>query len=227
MAIKEKDIKKLWGLAAGRCSRPGCDESCIRFLSSDPTVIGEMAHVIAHSPVGPRGSATGGADTYENLILLCPTHHTEIDKAPPGTLAVETLLDWKKRHEAEVSDAFRSPIFSSRFELATYIRKLLIENRAAWTTYGPESCVAKQNPLSNLYIVWELRKLDTIVPNNRHIVNAIKRNSQLVDAEGYTAACSFIEHAEGFEQSCYDRKEGVPRFPAEFDKVMDDYTRQE
>jgi hypothetical protein len=57
MAIKEKDIKRLWGFAAGRCSRPGCDESCIRFLPSDPTVIGEMAHIIAHSPIGPRGSA--------------------------------------------------------------------------------------------------------------------------------------------------------------------------
>ena len=113
MAITEKDIKKLWGLAAGRCSRPGCDESCIKFLSSDPTIIGEMAHVVAHSPIGPRASATGGADTYDNLILLCPTHHTEIDKAPPGTDSAKLLqpiqtvrdmvlwLNWVQQHQQQ------------------------------------------------------------------------------------------------------------------------------
>ena len=85
MSIKDKDVKTLWGLSAGRCSRPGCDEPCIRFLTDDPTVIGEMAHVIAKSPDGPRGVSDGGSDTYQNLILLCPTHHTEVDKAAPGT----------------------------------------------------------------------------------------------------------------------------------------------
>jgi hypothetical protein len=84
MSLSSKDIKKLWGLAAGRCSRPGCSEVCIKFLAADPTVIGEMAHVIAKKPGGPRGVVTGGEDTYENLVLLCPTHHTEVDKSPPG-----------------------------------------------------------------------------------------------------------------------------------------------
>src|ERR1019366_4311808 len=106
MSINSKDTKKLWGLAAGRCSRPGCDEECIRLLASNPTVIGEMAHVIAQSPKGPRGVQQGGEDTYENLILLCPTHHSEIDKAPAGTFPPGILLDWKKQHEAEVANAF-------------------------------------------------------------------------------------------------------------------------
>lgn len=71
MSISEKDIKKLWGLAAGRCSYPGCDENCLPFLDyDDPTIIGEMAHVIAKKPKGPRGQSDGGSDNYENLILL-------------------------------------------------------------------------------------------------------------------------------------------------------------
>jgi len=221
--MKEKDIKKLWGLSAGRCSQPGCDELCIRFLTDDPTIIGEMAHIIAKSPTGPRGDPAGGADTYENLILLCPTHHTEIDKAPPDTFSAETLLDWKERHEAEVNDAFRSPGFSSRRELAYYVKRLLIENQSAWKTYGPESSAAKDNPLSNLHLVWDLRKLDTIVPNNRRIINLIRRNSPLFDDAGYAAACSFVEHAEGFERNCYERTEGVPKFPIEFEEVINAY----
>ncbi|HEY5177048.1 MAG TPA: HNH endonuclease signature motif containing protein [Terriglobales bacterium] len=199
MSIKDTDVKKLWGLSAGRCSRPGCDELCIRFLTDDPTVIGEMAHIIAKSPDGPRGVSDGGSDTYQNLILLCPTHHTEIDKAAPGTFSADVLLDWKKQHEAEVNDGFSSPVYSSSAEMATFVKRLLIENETAWRTYGPDSPTAQSNPLSNLHLLWPLRKLDTIVPNNRRIVNIIQRNSTLFDVPGYAAACLFVEHAEGFE----------------------------
>jgi len=227
MSIKEKDIKKLWGLSAGRCSRSGCDELCIRFLTDDPTVIGEMAHVIAQSPQGPRGTPEGGEDTYENLILLCPTHHKEIDKAPAGTFPVETLLDWKKRHEAEVNEAFRSPVYSSRREMATQLKRLLIENETAWKTYGPDSSAAQLNPLSNMHLIWTVRKLDILVPNNRRIISTIQRNSSLFDVPGYRAACLFVEHAEGFETNCYERTEGVPKFPKVFQEVIDAYTAAE
>ncbi len=223
MSISAKDVKKLWGLAAGRCSRPGCAEVCIKFLAEDPTVIGEMAHVIAKSPAGPRGVVAGGEDTYENLVLLCPTHHTEVDKSPPGTFPPEVLLDWKRRHEANVANALISPSFASSNELAEYILRLLIENRTVWKTYGPESVEAQANPMSNLASVWAYRKLDTIVPNNRRIVEAIRKNSGLFDVQAYESACAFIEHAEGFELNCYERTEAVPRFPQQFEAMVKIY----
>jgi len=182
-----------------------------------------MAHIIARSPSGPRGVSSGGENTYENLILLCPTHHTEIDKAPPGTFSADTVVAWKTQHEAEVNAAFRSPVFSSRREMAAHIKRLLIENATAWRTYGPDSVAAKTNPLCNLHLVWTLRKLDTIVPNNRRISDAIRRNASLFDTAGYEAACLFVEHAEGFERNCYERTEGVPRFPAKFEEAIDLY----
>jgi hypothetical protein len=221
--MKEKEIKKLWGLSAGRCSHPGCDEPCIRFLTADPTVIGEMAHVIASSPAGPRGVPDGGDNTYENLILLCPTHHTEVDKAPPGTFPPATLLGWKRQHESEVETAFSVSMFSTRRELALHVKRILTENQTTWRMYGPESEAARANPLSNLHLVWSFRKLDTLVPNNRRIIEIVKKNSQLFDQHGYSAACSFVEHAEVFEQSCYKRIENAPRFPKEFEEVIDAY----
>lgn len=223
MSISSKDIKKLWGLAAGRCSRPGCPEVCIKFLADDPTVIGEMAHVIAKMPGGPRGVASGGEDTYENLVLLCPTHHTEVDKSPPGTFLPEVLFDWKRRHEANVATAFISPNFSAPKQIADYILKLLIENRIVWKTYGPESPEAQANPISNLAKIWPLRKLDTIVPNNRRIINAIHKNPHLFDAQAYDSACIFVEHAEGFERNCYERTEGIPKFPQQFEVMVKAY----
>lgn len=221
MAISVTDVKKLWGLAAGRCSRPACNEDCIKFINNEATVLGEMAHVIAKQPSGPRGVAMGGDDTYENLILLCPNHHAEIDKAPEGSFTVEVLLDWKAKHEANISAALASPTFLNVKELATWTKGLLIENRIVWETYGPESLEAQTNPLSNLSSVWVLRKLSTIIPNNRKIIDGIRKHSALFHVRDYEAACRFIEHAEGFEANCYERREGVPRFPDSFETMID------
>lgn len=224
MTVPEKDIKKLWGLAAGRCSRPGCEAECIRFLDGgNPTVIGEMAHVIAKRPDGPRGRPEGGEDTYENLILLCPTHHTEIDKSPAGTFPVEVIHEWKRSHEARVYESFQSPKFSDRKDLGVAIARVLMTNKAAWRQYGPESEEATRNPMSNAAAVWSLRKLDTVVPNNRRIIKLIEQNRELIELSDYPACASFIEHAEGFERNCYVRTEGVPRFPEVFDHIINRY----
>lgn len=222
MTISPVDIKKLWGLAAGRCSKPGCGSACIEFLAAGTAVvIGEMAHVIAHSVDGPRadGGGGGGDDTYENLILLCPTHHTLIDKAPDD-FPVETLQAWKRDHEDRVRKAFEVPVYASRAELFAAIQRLLIETKAVWRTYGPESEAAKSNPLSNLMEVWTLRKITEIIPKNRMACNLIRANGALLTADEYDVSSSFIEHAEGFEQSCYDRRENVPRFPREFEEMV-------
>lgn len=226
MPIPEKDIKKLWGFAAGRCSRPGCEQECISFMdTSDPIVIGEMAHIIAKQPSGPRGCPEGGDDSYENLILLCPTHHTEIDKAPDGVFSVELIHQWKQAHEERVRSSFRSPKLASREALGGTILRMLIANKAAWRQYGPESDEAKRNPMSNLAQLWTLRKLDTLVPNNRRIICFIQQNPELIELVDYPVCASFIEHAEGFERNCYTRTEGVPRFPAEFEQVMNRYAQ--
>lgn len=225
MSIDEKDVKKLWGLSAGRCNNPTCDYECIQLLTTGPTVIGEMAHVIAKAPSGPRGISKGGKDTYENLILLCPTHHTEVDKAPSDTFTSDVLLGWKKCHEAAVASALQSTVFLTAREIGQYIKRLLVENRTVWKTYGPESLVAQANPISNLCDIWTLRKLKTIVPNNRKIINAIRKNARLFNVESYEVACLFIEHAEGFERNCYERTEGVPRFPKEFEIMVDKYAQ--
>jgi len=133
MAIPEKDIKKLWGRAAGRCSKPGCGEECVKYLdAADPTVIGEMAHIIAARPAGPRGVRSGGDDTYGNTMLLCPTHHTEIDKAPDGVFTVKLLHEWKSSHEKAVSESFQSPVFRTSLELAVAIKRILEQNKVIW-----------------------------------------------------------------------------------------------
>ena len=221
MNISEKDLKKLWGLAAGICSHPACDKDCIVFVDeNDPTVIGEMAHVIAKSPSGPRGVPGGGPDTYENLILLCPYDHRLVDKAPPGHFTEAELHRWKDEHETWVRERLRSPRYRTRKDLANALLRLLRKNYGTWKTYGPESEIAQANPVSNAVAVWTFRKLSTIVPNNRRIVGALEAHEEMFTADEYDVIVQFIEHAAGFEASAYERRDSVPRFPQAFQEMI-------
>ena len=103
MAISLKTIKIVWGLAAGRCSYPGCRlELVLPPSGGDPeSVVGEIAHIVARKSAGPRGDPTLAAqelNTPSNLLLLCPLHHKLIDDQPK-THSVAALRSFKCDHE--------------------------------------------------------------------------------------------------------------------------------
>jgi hypothetical protein len=65
-----------------------------------------MAHIVARSEDGPRGESQltlQERDKYSNLILLCPTHHSEIDKNYKDW-SIDKLHRIKTEHEAWVSE---------------------------------------------------------------------------------------------------------------------------
>lgn len=98
-------LKALWGLSGGICAFPGCTTRVIEFSESqDPIVIGEIAHILASSNSGPRSASSDTGiqrDEYDNLIVLCPTHHTLIDKNPSAYPEI-TLRAWKLAQETNV-----------------------------------------------------------------------------------------------------------------------------
>lgn len=99
--ITDKTISMLFGLAAGRCSM------CKTEIVQRDVKIGEMAHIIAKRKGGARGDLpmVGNINGYENLILLCPNHHTEVDNNE-GSFAPERLHQIKNEHEAYVRQVF-------------------------------------------------------------------------------------------------------------------------
>lgn len=108
MAISERTAKILWGRAGAVCSFPDCRQQLVVDGSSgDPAaVIGQMAHIVADSPDGPRGQYPvqgGDRDGVENLLLLCPKHHAVIDKQP-AQYAPSVLYELKQRHERWVRE---------------------------------------------------------------------------------------------------------------------------
>lgn len=91
--------RDLYLRSGNRCAYPGCNQPLMR---PDGVLIGEIAHIEAVMPTGPRFRALMTNEerrTFGNLLLLCGNHHTVVD-ADPDTWTVAKLQELKAAHEA-------------------------------------------------------------------------------------------------------------------------------
>ena len=98
MAITRDTLTLLWATSFGICAYPGCNQELVCTTTQD--IIGHKCHIVARKPDGPRGDSSypiDRLDDFDNLILLCPTHHTIVDK-DVETYTSETLKDMKAIH---------------------------------------------------------------------------------------------------------------------------------
>ena len=101
MAISDKDRKLLWGRSHNRCAYCQQPLSVEARPQDRAAIVGDEAHIISGAPNGPRSGEplSCGIDAYENLILLCRTHHKMVDDQPNEFTALR-LLTMKAEHEA-------------------------------------------------------------------------------------------------------------------------------
>lgn len=106
MAITDKTRKLLWGRSGNRCT------ICKRELViegtpfDDPSIVGEECHIVSSRANGPRYDPSfpkEKIDSYENLVLLCRTHHKMIDDQCE-TFTADILRQMKANHEKWVSE---------------------------------------------------------------------------------------------------------------------------
>ena len=115
--IPSADKNHLWGMSAGRCAYPDCRKVLTKEGNERDGIatVGDIAHIYAHSPDGPRPHPDGlyeNADGYDNLILLCPNHHREVD-GQPNTYSVAVLQQWKADHERWIAERLAMEEFNS------------------------------------------------------------------------------------------------------------------
>jgi hypothetical protein len=94
-------LKRLYGHSGNRCAFPECD--CTFFPPESNTNLSEICHIEADKKGGARYNSNSDdkyRNSYENLILLCPTHHKLIDSSADYT--VEVLRKIKKDHEDKI-----------------------------------------------------------------------------------------------------------------------------
>ena len=229
MAITEKAIKLLWANAAGRCSFTGCEVRLTieQVANVTPYTLGEMAHIKGEKPGSNRhdkSQTNEERNGYENLILLCPNHHTLIDKPENEEIySADILIEMKIMHENNVSKRLEAKGFSSVEQIKDKIAIFLTENRQVWLQYGPMSEVARKNPHSEeIHAIWTSEKLSTIVPNNRIIANLLEANRNLFSKQEQSIISQFLYHVKSYEKWVHDEipYQAVTRFPIDFEHLI-------
>ena len=102
--ISDRETKLLCLQSGGVCAFPNCGKSLIQEGSNldEPVVTGEIAHIVAYEPGGPRGDSSfpeEDLNKHTNLILLCGDHHKLID-SQLNTYSIPVLREMKRAHEA-------------------------------------------------------------------------------------------------------------------------------
>ena len=229
MAIADKSIKLLWANAAGRCSFTGCEERLTIEQSANvsPYTLGEMAHIKGEKAGSNRhdeSQTNEERNGYENLILLCPNHHTLIDKPENEEVySADLLLKMKIMHENNISKRLEIKEFATVEQVKDKIAIFLTENRQAWQQYGPLSDLAQKNPHSQeIYGLWTSARLSTIVPNNRIISKLLELNRNLFSRNKQGVISQFLSHAKSYEKWVQDEisYQAVTRFPIDFEHLI-------
>ena len=92
-------IKTLFALSCNRCAYPGCDQRL-----ADPQwggVRADIAHIRGEKPGAARYSpemSEKDRNSVDNLMLLCPNHHREVDRLCPQDWPADRLMEIKAKH---------------------------------------------------------------------------------------------------------------------------------
>lgn len=102
--ISETVKKKLFALSGNQCCFPECTERVYKL--EDEVLLGEMCHIRAVNPSGARFDvqlSEEEVNSFDNLLVMCPTHHTTIDSNEEKYTA-DFLLKIKAEHENKFYD---------------------------------------------------------------------------------------------------------------------------
>lgn len=136
MPIAERTIKNLFAKSQNRCANPDCGAT----LVINETVLAEICHIRARRKGGPRYDpllSEQQKNAAANLIILCPTCHTLVDKDKTGAFSVDWLETIKATHErgGAIEISAREARFAleilSRFKARTARRKTNIVRSSA------------------------------------------------------------------------------------------------
>ena len=206
---------RLFSEAAGYCQRPICRKRLFSDDGGRDYHIAEMAHILGAKDGGPRGKAKMPLQDragYDNLILLCPNCHKEIDKSPKE-FPVELLRSWKQTHKEEISIALGQEKFSSRGEARYYIEPFLRKNKTIFDTVGPDSNY-HEKPEAEEASVWQRKMLSQILPNNLTMLRALDANKLHLRPDERRTAELFRQHVDDLmERHCSENQTAASRFP--------------
>lgn len=213
MAIGEKDIKLLWGRSGNRCAICKTELTQDKQAVTASFTLGEQAHIIGEKDSAARGTSQltlSERNSYHNLILLCPTHHTEIDKNEDDW-SIEKLHQIKSTHELWVTETLSETIDHVRLAKQVALSSVVdaavslceLDNWQNWTSFAlaPEPC-------------WNYEIVDKIFRFRQKIIATIwpkefeelKNSTITFSILLNSAAQKFAENTDRYKNTLYPHK---------------------
>jgi hypothetical protein len=195
---------RLFAESAGHCQSPDCLRPLFPIEMGGDRHIAEMAHVIPCGDAGPRQHERpeGSFDTnaFENLILLCPSCHTIIDK-DPGGYNRNTLLGWKTNHLAALANKQGIRAYELRSQVRGAIVAAMTENKAVWSEVAPTDGLRfEYDPESEVGAIWTQRVRSVILPNHFRIQAIAVANQHHMTADEQLTFAQYKEHVRGLSE---------------------------
>lgn len=185
-----------------------------------------MAHIRGERPSSNRhdpDQTDKERNDYSNLILLCPNHHTLIDRPENEEVyGTAKLREIKDAHEAYVMGRLQTSGPTHKREVAEKIYPLMKENYEAFINYGPLSKIARKHPQSEAHAVWLSERLSTIIPNNRCMLTTVIAHKDLFSPKEQATLARFAIHVRSYEPWVREEisYEAVVPFPPEFETLI-------
>ncbi|MCR9883887.1 HNH endonuclease [Vibrio alginolyticus] len=216
---------RLFAESSGHCQRPDCLNPLFPSELNGVKHIAEIAHVLPHGEAGPRSSEVPQGefepDSFENLILLCPTCHTIIDKNPEAYPRT-TLLGWKRDHLANLALRQGIKTYENRTDARAAIVSKLSENKAIWGKFAPvDGSEFEFDPESESAQLWKQRIKSVILPNNYHTQSILEANICHMTCEEQEVFAEFKEHVRGLTDRhiCGSAGQAI-RFPQKLEEIF-------
>lgn len=209
---------RLFAESGGYCQKPECSRQLFMEVGGERIHVAEIAHICAAGDDGPRANTSLTPEqrgAYDNLILLCPTCHTIVDKAP-DVFPDPLVRGWKRSHLEKLAAVFGTKRYPDRPTARAALTPLLDENGAVHEQYGPDNDY-RYNPESEQADVWKRKVRTLVLPNNRRILALLDANRDLLTPAERRTLERLRQHVDDLEARHIgaDLSGGGARFPPE------------
>ena len=171
--------RKLYAESMGRCMNPDCQAELFRKKGD----VVEKAHIVPYCKTADN--------VYENLVVLCPTCHTDFDKN--SAFDPEQVKQWKQIRKEEL-DKFFGKKYATFEELQKQVFPILYENKSIYENYY----------LNDQKELWDSFE-GKILANNRKLKTLLENNLELIQRHTEKAYSNLelvqrlLAHIEEFE----------------------------
>lgn len=133
-SVGKRDQNVLCTKSGNRCAMPECRKELVveGNINDRSSLVAQMAHINGEKPRSARYDASmpdADRNRHENLILVCPSCHKNIDDQP-NTYTVEKLLEIKQSHEKWIVESTQKEMTNITFIELSVVTKYLMSGQS-------------------------------------------------------------------------------------------------